>query len=165
MSSSKHLIPLRNAIDDLINGAFVKGQGATLSTAEILEEVKRQLPMQIQAAETDLKDLALKRLIDDVSRRKARRHSTHTSANLFNDHPSIPQFVIVGNGKRKRTSDLTIREANAYVESHSEGAARKRHEAFKRFVGQCMAVRRSDDDTLQQLMERIKGIENGRDPV
>lgn len=158
MSSSKRLIPLRNAIDDLVNSAFAQGQGASLSTDKILAQVKRQLPMQIQSAEADLKDIALKRLIDDVSRRKAGRHSTHKSKNLFGEYPSIPQIVIVGSGKRKRTSDLTIREAIAYLESHSPRAISEKHEAFKRLVEHCMAVRGSDDETLQQLVERRKSL-------
>lgn len=154
MAGVKTLVALRNDIDDLVNESFRKREGAALSTDDILKEVKRRLKSQIAAAEPDLIDIALKRLIDSVGRRKAGRRKGAGERNLFGEYPNIPQTLTIGDKKRKRTAKLSIGEAVDYLDSHSPRAVSERYEAIKRLVDDCLPFKTSDEDTIEELIAR-----------
>ena len=156
MGAAKYLIGLRNDIDDLVNESFRKREGGALSTDDILKEVKRRLKPQISAAESDLIDIALKRLIDSVGRRKAGRRKAEGERDLFGDYPNIPQMLTIGEKKRKRTAKLSIGEALDYLDTHSPKAVSERYEAIRRLVDDCLPFKTSDDQTIEELLELKK---------
>ena len=156
MPGVKSMVALRNEIDDLVNESFRKRGGGALSTDEMLKEVKRLLTTQIVAAHSDLIDVALKRLIDGVGRRKAGRRKMGGERDLFGDYPNIPQTLSIGEKKRKPTAEMSIGEAVRYLDSHGPKAVNERFEAMKRLVDDCLPFKTSDDDTIEELIQRKK---------
>lgn len=156
MASVKRMVALRNDIDQLMNESFRSREGGTLSTDDILMAVKRRLKPQIAVAESDLIDIALKRLIDSVGRRSPGRRKEAGERDLFGDYPNIPQTLTIGEKRRKRTAKLSIMEALDYLDSHSPKAVSERFEALKRLVEDCLPFKTSDDDTIEELIERKK---------
>ncbi len=154
MAGTRELIALRNGIDDLINESFKKKSGRVLSTDDFLKEVRKRLGREIAAAECELLEIALKRLIDSVGRRKAGRQRTEGELDLFSEYPNIPQTLIVGDSKRKRIEEMSISEVEKYIVCHSPKAISERNEALKRMVNDLIPFRDSSEDTIEELVKK-----------
>ena len=161
MASAQKMVELRNSIDDLVRDSFRKREGGALSTDEILKEVQRRLKSQISAVESELMDIALKRLIDGVGRRKAGRRKVEDERDLFGEYPSIPQMLTIAEKQRKRTAKLSIGEVQDYLDAHSPRAVSEQYEAIKRLVHDCLPFKKSSDDTLEELLERKRQSASG----
>ncbi|MEO1045388.1 MAG: hypothetical protein AAFX04_08130 [Pseudomonadota bacterium] len=154
MNENKNLSDLRNSIDELIKKEVRLRQDASFSTDEILEKIKSQLHTEIGNSKKGLIDIALKRLIDEVSRRKAGKRKSTDQLSLFAEYKNIPQTVAIGGRTRKRTAKLSISEASAYLESISPKAVSDQYEAFKKLVEDCLMVSVSGEETLEVLIQR-----------
>lgn len=160
MSKMKQLIALRDGIDDLLNELMLKSDNGVLSTEEVLKETKSRLKPLISVAQADLIDIALKRMIDNVGRRKAGRRGSIALVNLFGDYPSIPQMLVIGGSKRKSTAKTSIAELVNYLEAHSPRAVSERNEGLRRLVDDLVPYKHSDSDTIEDLVARKKRSSN-----
>lgn len=158
MNNVKQLIALRDGIDDLLNELMLKSDNGVILTEDVLRATKSRLKSLISRAQADLIDIALKRIIDNVGRRKAGRRGGIALANLFGEYPNIPQMLVIGGSKRKSTAKTSIGELVSYLDAHSPKAVSERNEGLRRLVDDVVPYKHSDRDTIEDLVARKKRL-------
>ncbi|MEO6217582.1 MAG: hypothetical protein ABIO86_16255 [Sphingomonas sp.] len=125
------------------------------SNAAILERVRAERANELHFLTPELVNMALIKLLNEVSNRRAQRGNSPEGINLFGDY-CVPRIVTIIRGKKKDTAKLSFREAELYVKAHSEKSVSDRHEPLRRLLEACREYVESDEDTLETLMGRKK---------
>ena len=161
MSSTKALVQLRNDIGEVYRNSITSAGNRALSMADILQSIKLELQTKIKAVESELIDLTLTSFIHDVGRRKEQSSIGTEERDLFDGYKRIPQSVTIDGSRKKRTAQLSIAEAEAYLEEHSLKVASDQHQEFRRLIEDCREFRKSENDTLEVLIQRRSAADGG----
>lgn len=154
------LSELRNVID-MINREVMDEQGnGEIANATVLSRVKKAHSQAVEFLTPQLLDIALTRLLNEVSNRKRGRNIAPGEIDLFGDYCGLKRQVSIGVGRKKDIANLSLQEAELWLKAHSAKARSTKHEEFKRLLDDCRPFITSDEDTLETAMRRKKGVES-----
>lgn len=156
MANRYQLAELRNGIDAVYQRLMRESEGAIVLNEAILDRIKSELRSEISFGQLALVEMALVKLVNDVSRRRGRASPEYSGPDLFGDFPGVPHGVSVGRGKKMMTADFTFGAAKDFLDSHPPKPARDPFKGFRQFVQDCEGIDASNEETLRSIMERMR---------
>ncbi|MFW2829459.1 hypothetical protein [Sphingomonas sp. ID0503] len=154
MAFKTTLSDLRNGIEEIHREMMRQQRDGEASNAAVVAKVRRDKVEEVALLTDELVDIALIKLLNEVSSRKGVRNFDAGTLDLFDRYRGIPKSVTILKGKKKSTSLLTIVQADLWLKARMQKPADDRHEPFRRMVDDCRPFQRSEDDTLATMMER-----------
>jgi hypothetical protein len=152
MATKATLSDLRNAIAEIYRDIMHQG-GWEAANAAVLAKLKDSKARELDLLAPQLIDMALIKLLNEVSSRRRRVADLSETRDLFGEY-RVPRNITIARGKKKDTAKLTFREAEIYLEIHAVKPASKRHEQLRRLVEACRKHVQSEQDTLETLINR-----------
>lgn len=159
MAAQTTLSDLRNGIEDIYLQVMRGESNGEASNSAVLARVKRDRAGEVNFLAEQLVDIALVKLLNEVSSRKGKNSSRIESPDLFGDYRGIPKSVTICRGRKKSTSQLTILQADLWLKARSEKPDDDRHESFRRMVDDCRPFQQLEDDSLLIMIERKREAE------
>ncbi len=153
MATRHTLRDLRNSIQEIHRQAMLERSDGEAANAAILARVKAEKPELLLQLTPELVNIALTKLLNEVSTRKGQRTRSTAGPDLFGDY-RVPRSVSIVRGKKKDTAKLSVREAELYLQAHSEKSASDRHASLRLLLEECRQFMRSPEDTLETLFLR-----------
>jgi hypothetical protein len=149
--------------------ATVRDFGADGATSrEIVAEFRKRHSSALSAATTELLDIALVKLVSEVSNRRPPATLVPGQGDLFAGF-SVPCMVVVptekGSGKRemghKPFSKLTLQEANAWLKEHSKErvADTRRIAAIRKLLERVKPFMKKPEMTLEEGLAAAEAAE------
>lgn len=154
MSEKVTLSDLRNAIEEINKDVMLERGNGEASNIDVLSRVKTSKSKEIEYLTSQLVNIALTKLYNEVSNRKGPKSLNDEGIDLFGNYRSIPQSITITKGKKKDTSRITFQEADLWIGSHDTKTNNKKNEEFKRLVDDCRPFKQSDNDSLEIAMKR-----------
>lgn len=145
---------LRNGIEEIYHDLMAGQDNGEVSNAAVLARIRRDKAGEIAELDTQLVDIALVKLLNEISRRKGKRGDDAAMPDLFGDYRGIPKSVSLARGRKNSTAYLTLSQALSWVQARTEKQEDDRHAAFRRMIDDCTPYQQSPDDTLAVMMER-----------
>lgn len=158
MAARITLSDLRNAIEATYREVMREQGDWEASNTAILERVKAAKAIELAELTPDLVNIALIKLLNEVSGRRAGRASTPEGTDLFGEY-RVPRSVTIVRGKKKYTEKLSFREAELYLKARAERSPADRHEPFRQLLEACREYSKNDEDTLEILISRKRQAE------
>ena len=145
---------LRNGIEEIYRDIMrVAGNGEAPNEV-VLDRVRRDLGGEIRTLSSQLENIALVKLLNEVSNRKGRRAPGAALPDLFGDYGNIPSQITISRRIKKSTAELTIAEARLWLEAHTKKRDNPRHKAFRQMLDDLSSHQYADEDTLATMLER-----------
>lgn len=154
MALKTSLSDLRNGIEGIHHEIMRQQRDGEASNGAVVAKVRRDKAAEIALLTDQLIDIALVKLLNEVSSRKGVSGSDTGTLDLFGGYQGIPKSVTILKGKKKSTLLLTIVQADLWLKARMQKPDDDRHESFRRMVDDCRPFQRSEDDTLAMIMER-----------
>lgn len=145
---------LRNGIEEIYRDIMREAGNGEAPNVVVLERVRRDLANEIRMLSSQLENIALVKLLNEVSNRKGRSASGLPLPDLFGDYRDIPKQVTISRRIKKSTAELTIAEASLWLEAHTKKRDDAKHQAFRQMLQDLKSHQRSEDDTLATMLER-----------
>lgn len=145
---------LRNGIEQIYHDLMRSQGNGEVSNAAVLELIRRDKAGEIAELDVQLVDIALVKLLNEVSSRKSKRGASAALPDLFGDYRGIPKTVSLIRGRKNSTAHLTMSQALLWLKARTEKQEDDRHAAFRRMIEDCTPYQQSPDDTLAVMMER-----------
>ncbi len=159
MGSKTSLSALRAGIEQIYDELMRQQGNGEVSNAAVLARVREDKAQEISVLTEQLVDMALTKLLNDVSVRKGRGGRVLHGPDLFGIYQGIPKSVTIGRGRKKDTSQLTIGQAESWLEARLAKPEDNRFESFRRMVDECKPYQTLEDDTLATLLDRRVRVE------
>lgn len=156
MTVKATLTDLRNGIEEAYREVIREQGNGEAPNELVLKKVRSSLGAELIELNSNLVEIALIKLLNDVSNRKGAKAINGAGLDLFGQYRGIPKHIAVGPRKKKATAMITFVEADLWLKAHSMKASIDRNEEFRRLVEECRPFRQSDHDTLQMAMDRKK---------
>jgi len=154
MAAKSTLGDLRNGIEQIYRDIMREAANGEAPNAVVMERVRRDLGGHIRTLSSKLEDIALVKLLNEVSNRRGRGGLGTASPDLFGDYGNIPCQITISRRIKKSTADLTIAEARLWLEAHTKKRDNPRHKAFRQMLEDLSAHQHSEEDTLAIMLER-----------
>lgn len=154
MAVKPTLSDLRNGIEEVCRDIMREAGNGEASNEVVLERVRRDFSDEIAKLSSQLENIALVKLLNEVSNRKGRIASDHAFPDLFGDYGNIPTQVTISRRIKKSTAELTIAEASLWLEAHTKQRDTAKHQAFRKMLEDLKSHQHSEDDTLATILER-----------
>ena len=154
MALKTTLSDLRNGIEEVYREIMRQQRDGEASNAAVVSKVRRDKAEEVALLTDQLVDIALVKLLNEVSSRKGVRNSDAGTLDLFGRYQGIPKSVTILKGKKKSTSLLTIAQADLWLKARMQKPDDDRHESFRRMVDDCRPFQQAEDDSLATMMER-----------
>ncbi|MGC6331763.1 hypothetical protein [Rhizorhabdus sp. FW153] len=155
MAAKSTLSELRNGIQDIYHEVMREQGNGEVSNAAVLSRVRVEQAEALSSLAPALVNIALTKLLNDVSSRKRGKSTSSPVADLFGEY-RVPGSVTLVRGKKKDTAKLTFREAELYVKARAEKSVSDRHEPWRQLLEVCRDHVKSEDDTLEILIARVR---------
>lgn len=155
---SKNLAELRDLLEKVFEE--VASQEGKTATPDIIGAVRLKHPEAVRRCSTELENIALTKLIDEVSRRVDNPFLTHPQPDLFAGFHGVPKSIAIPSGKtagprfiRKLTSQTTLRELRNWVLEASR-ATKAKSERFEGVLGLLdeLAKYATEDSTVDKAV-------------
>ena len=154
MAKGYGLGDLRAAIEGINREVTSERENGEASNLDVLARLKKTRPQLVEAFMPQLADIALIKLLNEVCRRKAAGSSLGGRFDLFESYPKVPESVTITKGIKKRTSKLTVEEAQDWLRKHSKRTVKNDNEDFRRLVEECIKHARSENETIEDILNR-----------
>ncbi len=154
MALKTSLSDLRNGIEAIHREMMRQQRDGEASNAAVVAKVRREKIEEIALLTDQLVDIALVKLLNEVSSRKGVRNTEAGTPDLFGGYLGIPKSVTILKGKKKSTLSLTIVQADLWLKARMQKPDNDRHESFRRMIDDCRPFQRSENDSLATIMER-----------
>ncbi len=154
MAMKTTLGDLRNGIEDIYRDIMREAGNGEAPNAIVLQRVRQDLGDEIRKLSNQLEDIALVKLLNEVSNRKGRSGSGATSPDLFGDYGNIPNQITISRRIKKSTAELTIAEAQLWLEAHTKKRDNPRHKAFRQMLEDLSSHQHAEEDTLATMLRR-----------
>jgi hypothetical protein len=155
MAARATLSDLRNGIQEIYREVMREQSDGEASNATVLARVRAEKTKELAALAGELVNIALTKLLNEVSNRKGRLGNHPEGTDLFGEY-RVPRIITIIRGRKKDTAKLSFREAELYVKAHSERSASDRHAPLRRLLDACREYVQSEDDTLEVLIARMR---------
>jgi hypothetical protein len=159
MARRQSLGDLRNVLEEIAREVMEGASNGEAPNSAILTRLKNQRPNLIKFFTPQLVDIALTKLLNEVSGRNRARLPSGYEFDLFGDYGKIPNSVTIGRGQKKDTAKLSIAEAKSWLRNHSNRTVQSDHAGFRRLVEECEKYVESDDETIEIALERKRTAE------
>lgn len=159
MAAKTTLGDLRNGIEQICRDIMFEADNGEAPNALVLQRVRRDMGEVIRQLAPQLEDIALVKLLNEVSNRKGRGAAGLALPDLFGDYRGIPKQVTISRRIKKSTAELTIAQAELWLEAHTKKRDDARYQAFRRMLQDLRSHQQSDEDTLALMMERKQQTE------
>ena len=157
MANRFNLGDLRAAIEAVNRDVMEERGNGEAPNSIVLARLKRDRTPLIDHFSPQLIDIALTKLLNDVCRKNAAR-SAYQQHDLFDGYRKIPASVTISRGVKKATEKLTVSEAESWLESHSNRVVNNGFDGFRDLVMECRKHTKSDDETIEQILKRVRGV-------
>lgn len=147
------LSDLRNSIEGIHREIMREQIDGVAPNDIVLGRVRRENADGIKLMMEQLVDIALVKLLNEVSSRKGARAS-FDGPDLFGEYRGIPKSVTISRGRKKSTAQLTIPQADLWLKARLEKTESDKYETFRRMVDDCRPFQMSAEDSLAIAMER-----------
>lgn len=154
MAAKSALSDLRNGIENIYRDIMREAGNGEAANAAVLERVRRDLGDEIRTLSSQLENIALIKLLNEVSNRKGRSGLGAAPPDLFGDYGNIPNQITISRRIKKSTAELTIAEARLWLEAHTKKRVNPRHKAFRQMLEDLSAHQHSEEDTLAIMLAR-----------
>lgn len=154
MAVKETLGDLRNAIEGIYRDIMREAGNGVAPNEIVLERVRLELADEIRKLSSQLENIALVKLLNDVSNRKSRSASGLALPDLFGDYGNIPKQVTISRRIKKSTAELTLSEASLWLDAHTKKRDDARHQAFRKMLQDLESYQRSEEDTLATMLGR-----------
>ncbi len=145
---------LRNGIEEIYRDIMREAGNGEAPNAVVLDRVRRDLGDEIRTLSSQLENIALVKLLNEVSNRKGRRAPDAALPDLFGDYGNIPSQITISRRIKKSTAELTVAEARLWLEAHTKKRDNPRHKAFRQMLDDLSSHQHADEDTLATILER-----------
>lgn len=153
MPAKTTLSDLRSGIQEIYRELMREPGDGEAPNAIVLKRVRAERAKELSLLTPELVNIALIKLLNDVSNRRGERGSLPVEVDLFGEY-RVPRIVTIMRGKKKDTAKLSFREAELYLKAHAEKSASERHEPLRQLLDACRQYVESDEDTLETLISR-----------
>ncbi len=153
MVTRSTLSDLRDAIQLIYGDIMLERSDGEATNAAVLARLRAENADTLRQLTPDLVNIALTKLLNEVSNRKGQRGSSSEGVDLFGLY-RVPRTVTVARGKKKDVAKLCVREAELYLQAHSEKSSNDRHAPLRLLLEDCRKYIQSPDDTLETLFIR-----------
>ncbi|WP_156393984.1 hypothetical protein [Rhizobium sp. Root651] len=154
MSKKTTLSDFRNLMEGVNRAIMAERGDGEAPNAEVLARMRVRHAKEMKELNSQLLDIALVKLNNEVNSRKGARALTQDGVDLFGTYHRIPKGISVGKGRKKDTAKVTFFEADHYLDARRKPKDDKNDDEFKRLVEDCRPFKQSDDDTLEICMKR-----------
>lgn len=154
MAIGYNLGDLRAAIDD-INREIVseKGSGEVFNS-DVLSRLKKNRNHLVDAYTPQLVDIALTKLLNEVSCRKAARNSNGMQSSLFEQYPGVKNRVAVAKGLKKDVGKFTPNELQEWKNNRSKKVVQDEDDGIQKLIDDCKNISISDNETIESILKR-----------
>ena len=152
MNQAIGLVELRNKIDAVYLRMMSKSDGSSIHNNEILLEISANLDVDLEKNKDALMEMALIKLINDVSRRRGRPSDQNGDLDLFDEVSGIPHSLSVGRGMKAYTADMTLGTAKLWLSKHPPKPAKDPYANFRQLVEELEEDGAADEDTLHSIL-------------
>jgi hypothetical protein len=153
MGGKPTLSDLRNGIEDIYRQMMREEENGEAPNATVLSRVRTTMATELDFLTPQLLDIALTKLLNEVSYRRGSNRAKTAGSDLFGDY-RIPSRVTIVRGSKKDTLKLSVREFKLYLEAHSKKAMSDRYEPYRLFLEDHLKFVNSDDDILEAIIQR-----------
>ena len=154
MAAKTTLGDLRNGIEEIYRDIMREAGNGEAPNAVVLDRVRRDLGGEIRTLSSQLENIALVKLLNEVSNRKGRRVPGAALPDLFGDYGNIPSQITISRRIKKSTAELTIAEARLWLEAHTKKRDNPRHKAFRQMLDDLSSHQHAEEDTLATMLKR-----------
>ncbi|MBX8802033.1 hypothetical protein [Pseudochrobactrum asaccharolyticum] len=158
------LTDLRDDIDAVVIDLRRERNDGEIPLDEAIVRVRSKLADRITHTADQLIDLALRKLIHDVSGRKRLSLALAGQTNLFGRYSGVPAMITTGKGKKRDTTKATFQEADNWLSAreNKDIDVRSKNDKFKQMVEELRPYLRSPTDTLEEAARRKFEAESPR---
>lgn len=156
MGGTRELRALRDEIERISRELIAESQSGVVSNADILMRIRRDCPQVLDSAARFLIDIALIKLVNDVSGRIRRSASTQSAFDLFGEIRGIPTMISVKRGSHRAPLKMTIAELRAWIRDHDAKAVSEKNKGLKQILAVATVGILSEDETLEAVLLRLK---------
>lgn len=156
MSIRNNLGDLRAAIEDTMLVVMHESGNGIAPSDVVLSRLKSERRHLLDFCRPQLEDIALTKLLNEVCQRRTRLQANSEQGDLFGGFGSIPKRVTLERGLKKDTVHLTLNEARGWLARHDKRIVENDNKDFQKLVDTCARYSTTGDETLGQLLDRIK---------
>lgn len=153
MSKGYNLGDLRAAIEQANREVMSESGNGQASNTAVLERLKKR-DVLISSFTPQLVDIALIKLLNQVSRQSAANNIENDQYSLFDGYRKIPRRITVVRGLKMKTEQLSLAEAEEWLENRSRQVAVDEYEDFRKLISECKLFAKSDNETIEQILIR-----------
>jgi hypothetical protein len=157
MTSRITLGDLRNDIQEIYREVMSERSDGEASNNAVLKRIHERKRAALAALAPELLNIALTKLLNDVSNRRGARSLSSGGSDLFGEF-RIPVNITISRGKKKNTAKMSFKEAEFYLNHHADKESKDRHDSLRRLVDACRQFVETPEDTLELLLERRKRL-------
>ncbi|RKD71027.1 hypothetical protein [Rhizobium sp. WW_1] len=149
------LTDLRNALEAVMT-SIGKSQEGSVSNIDAIASLRATNSELIDGLSSQLIDIALIKLANEVGNRKGPRVAIQPGRDLFGNYPGVPKMLAMGRGIKKSTLKATFKEAEQWLEEHQTKTVvnTEKNEGFRNLVNEFREYALTSDDTIEQAMRR-----------
>jgi hypothetical protein len=125
---------LRNGIENMYRDIRREAGNGEAPNGLLLARVRRDIANQLRLLGKQLEDTALVKLLNEVSNRKGRGPAGASLLDLFEDYRGIPKQVAISRRIKKSTAELTIAQAELWLEAHTKRRDDAKHQTFRQML-------------------------------
>lgn len=144
---------LRTAIQGIYREMMTSEADGVVSNEAVIERVRETQAEMLRLLAPDLERIALTKLLNDVGSRRGAGSSDLYGVDLFGEY-HVKSAIPFGRGNKKSVLRCSVRDLDAYLAKRSKKVKATPDEQMKTLLGTLRKYMKSNEDTLEMLLER-----------